>query len=96
MENLAQGLVISIIGIFVVSLSLWLISLLLELLRFVAVKEKPKAVETTKTENIIELEEIDETDDLELIAVITAAITSANQISPDRLIVRSIKRVRKV
>ena len=95
MENLAQGLVISIIGIFIVSLSLWLISLILGLLQFVAVKETPKAIDISQPEIVAELEESDEENDLELVAVITAAISAAMQIAPEGLIVRSIKRVSK-
>ena len=37
-------------------------------------------------------EEIDETDDLALVAVITAALAASLETSPDKLIVRSIRR----
>ena len=47
-----------------------------------AVTEEPAADE----------EEIDETDDLALVAVITAALAASLETSPDKLIVRSIRR----
>ena len=38
------------------------------------------------------VEEVDETDDLELIAVISAAIAAAEETTTDGFVVRSIKR----
>ena len=46
----------------------------------------------TKNEPAADEEEIDETDDLALVAVITAALAASLETSPDKLIVRSIRR----
>ena len=52
--------------------------------------ETAAAIEETETEAVVETEEM--TDDLELIAVITAAIAAQEGTSTDGFVVRSIRR----
>ena len=54
-------------------------------------KNEPTVTETVAEEPAAD-EEIDETDDLALVAVITAALAASLETSPDKLIVRSIRR----
>ena len=51
-----------------------------------------KSVEETKAAPVVEEVVVDETDDLELIAVITAAIAAQEGTSTDGFVVRSIRR----
>ena len=57
-------------------------------------EQQPVADEpaVTAEEPAADEEEIDETDDLALVAVITAALAASLETSPDKLIVRSIRR----
>ena len=56
-------------------------------------EEKPAGgVENAISQIVTAEEESDETDDLELVAVITAAIAASEGTSSDGLVVRSIKR----
>ena len=55
-------------------------------------KDEPAAVTTAAEEAAAAEEEMDETDDLALVAVITAALAASLETSPDKLIVRSIRR----
>lgn len=55
-------------------------------------KNEPAAVATAAEEPAAAEEEADETDDLALVAVITAALAASLETSPDKLIVRSIRR----
>ena len=55
-------------------------------------KNEPTVAETAAEEPAADEEEIDETDDLALVAVITAALAASLETSPDKLIVRSIRR----
>ena len=54
-------------------------------------KNEPTVTEAVAEEPAAD-EEIDETDDLALVAVITAALAASLETSPDKLIVRSIRR----
>ena len=54
-------------------------------------KNEPTVTETVAEEPAAD-EEIDETDDLALVAVITAALAASLETSPDKLVVRSIRR----
>ena len=55
-------------------------------------KKKDEQKEETKAAVSETVEEVDETDDLELIAVISAAIAAAEETTTDGFVVRSIKR----
>ena len=55
-------------------------------------KNEQAVTETVAEELAADEEEIDETDDLALVAVITAALAASLETSPDKLIVRSIRR----
>ena len=55
-------------------------------------KKKDEKKEETKAAVSETVEEVDETDDLELIAVISAAIAAAEETTTDGFVVRSIKR----
>ena len=55
-------------------------------------KSEPAAAAIVAEEPAAAEEEADETDDLALVAVITAALATSLETSPDKLIVRSIRR----
>ena len=55
-------------------------------------EKKDEKKEETKAAVSGTVEEVDETDDLELIAVISAAIAAAEETTTDGFVVRSIKR----
>ena len=55
-------------------------------------KSEPAAAAIAAEEPAAAEEEADETDDLALVAVITAALAASLETSPDKLIVRSIRR----
>lgn len=92
----------TIMGVAIVFFVLVFLSFLISLFRFIPIiQEKFQKKETTevKEEKIIEevpafAEEENIADDLELVAVITAAIAASEGTSPDQYIVRSIRRVR--
>lgn len=99
---LAEGLMVTILGLATVFAVLIFISLILSVFGVVANKaagekanNKPISV---KPVDIKKTEEKKVTDDLELIAVITAAIAASecakgNNIGPDKIVVRSLRRV---
>ncbi len=93
----------TLMGMGVVFLVLILISLLISCFKYInrfeakkneakkaAQPEVSKPAETETAE-----ETVDETDDLELVAVIAAAIASYEGTSPDGIVVRSIRRVKR-
>ena len=55
-------------------------------------KNEQAVTETVAEEPAADEEEIDETDELALVAMITAALAASLETSPDKLIVRSIRR----
>ena len=73
MQNLQTGLVVSLIGIILVVGVLSLISFILSLLKYLPKKIEPEKLETVHEEATV----IQEGDDLQLVAVITAAIAQA-------------------
>lgn len=87
----------TVIGMGTVFIVLIFISFIISLLKYVnnigAKKEEPAGgVENAISQIVTAEEESDETDDLELVAVITAAIAASEGTSSDGLVVRSIKR----
>ncbi len=99
---IVEGAMISVFGILTVFLILVIISIIL--IGFGKLfTEKKKSVDfeiTEKKENVVKenLAVQKKADDLELIAVLTAAIVASerakgNNISPDKLIVKSFRRV---
>ncbi len=87
---LGEGLVIAVIGIFVVAAALGLISALLYLLKFAGGSEKPKPVEVAV--NVSEPIAVQQ-DDSEIVAAITAAIAASLNTTADKLVVRSFRKV---
>lgn len=98
-ENLAEGLMVTIIGFGIVFLVLIFICLIL-MISGKLLNEKPKA-ETPKTavhpvktvQSAAPAEEC--TDDTELVAVIAAAISAyeGREVGPDKLVVKRLRRV---
>ena len=88
----------TVIGMGTVFIVLIFISFIISLLKYVnnigAKKEEKPAggVENAISQIVTAEEEFDDTDDLELVAVITAAIAASEGTSSDGLVVRSIKR----
>jgi len=103
-EYLIEGIVVTIIGISIVMAVLCIIAFILNLFaKFNMVSEDSKKnksialaeteIKTQPVETVKIIEETDNNDDLELIAVITAAIAESMNTSVDNLFVRSIKKV---
>lgn len=97
-EKMQKAALNTLIGISTVFIVLIFISFIIYLLKFVNVigkkedKTQDKDNSTDTTANPVVLEEESEEDDLELIAVIAAAIAQAEGTSPEGLVVRSIRR----
>jgi len=92
----------TVLGIGIVFLALILISCLISCLKFVNKlgQKKEETAAPIKKEEPVVIEEEDVTDDLEIVAVITAAITAYEEangsyIPADGLVVRRIKRINK-
>lgn len=102
-EKLKSAAVNSLFGIATVAIILTLMVGIISCFRIIPVLER-KAVEKKRQEiaanrpqpgpvQPLELVEEDLTDDLELVAVITAAIAATEEVPADGLVVRSIRRV---
>lgn len=94
----------TIMGVSIVFFVLIFLSFLISLFRFIPILEekftKKKTEEVVKEEKIQKVtpvveEEIELVDDLELVAVITAAIAAAQGGDPSQYIVHSVKKVRR-
>ena len=93
----------TIMGVCIVFFVLIALSFLISLFRFIPMLEekltKKKTKEVIKEEKIQEVtpdeEETELVDDLELVAVLTAAIAAMQGGDPNQYIVRSIKKVRR-
>ena len=90
------------IGVGIVFIVLIFISFVISLFRFIGkAEEKREAREERKAkENAIQRpkpvpdpEPVDKSGDLELVAVIAAAIASHEHVSPDTFVVRSVRRI---
>lgn len=94
----------TIMGVCIVFFVLISLSFLISLFRFIPILEekltKKKTTEVVKEEKIQEVTPVEEkttelVDDLELVAVITAAIAAAQGGDPNQYIVCSIKKVHR-
>ena len=94
----------TIMGVSIVFFVLIALSFLISLFRFIPMLEekltKKKTTEVVKEEKIQEVTPVEEettelVDDLELVAVITAAIAAMQGGDPNQYIVRSIKKVHR-
>lgn len=94
-EILAKAGMNTLLGMGSVFLVLILISAIISCFKYISGSEKKKTepVVQAKPEPAVVEEETDVTDDLELVAVISAAIAAAEGTSADGFVVRSIKRV---
>lgn len=98
-EKMTKAVLNTILGmgtVFVVLIFIsWIISLLQHVNKIGAKSEaeKSSAASQETVPAAVPAEEDDETDDLELVAVITAAIAASEGTSADGLVVRSIKKV---
>lgn len=93
----------TLIGMFTVVVVLALISCIISMFKYISViqkklenKGKDTDTETAVDKTIAQIEEKEElVDDLELVAVITAAIAASTGTSADGFVVRSIKKAKK-
>ncbi len=99
-ENIAEGIMVTVIGFGVVFAVLIFISLILMISGRIFAEKSDKAAKEpiTQTEKatVVAAEPvITQADDKELIAVIAAAVSAYEKkpISPDRLVVRRLRRV---
>lgn len=96
-EKMAQAGGNTVMGVGVVFFILIFLSFLISLFRFIPIiqekmnKKEPK--EEAKEEKILEASVVEEIDQTELIAVITAAIAAAEVVRTDDFVVRSIKKI---
>ena len=101
MDVFFQGVEVTVMGFIVVIAVLAFICFVLMIFNFIANLENKKAKDTNKitekpNETKISTPVVQEQpiqDDLELIAVITAAISAQTKVGPDKLVVKSIRRV---
>ncbi|MCI9594142.1 MAG: sodium pump decarboxylase subunit gamma [Lachnospiraceae bacterium] len=102
-ENVGRGAVHTLIGMGTVFIVLIFISLIISCFKYINAWEKKNAAAKAPASapvpapapasvSVEEVAEEDVTDDLELVAVITAAIAASQNTSADGLVVRSIKR----
>jgi sodium pump decarboxylase gamma subunit len=92
MNNLSEGLIALISGMSIVFIVLILIAFIIWLFKFI---DQPKKKEVVVPESIptqVTIEE-DETDDLELVAVISAAIAASLNTTTDKLQVKSFRKI---
>lgn len=94
---LIQGLTATISGVLTVFIVLILIAFIISQLRYVDKltfwKKNTVVVRNSITANTVISEPVKVQDDLELIAVITAAVATSLNTTADQLIVKSIRRV---
>lgn len=96
-DRLAEGFVALLAGMGTVFAILILISVVISLFKFIKNGEithehkEARVNATVETKNV----EVNEQDDLELIAVITAAIAASLETTTDQLQVKSFRRVSK-
>ena len=97
-ENMEKAALNTVLGMGTVFIILIFISFLISLFKYINVFEN-KLKAKTKEEPVIEAVKVNEPenleDDLELVAVITAAIAEFSNTDASNLIVRSIKRVKR-
>jgi len=92
--TIGDSLIITVFSMGVVFIVLYLISLLIRVLKVAANGKKED--KGTNTSNIIEtdtVEEIDETDEGELVAAIAAAIAASLDVSIPQIRIREIRRI---
>lgn len=101
-QTLSNAGINTAIGVGIVFIVLIFISFVISLFRFIGkAEEKREAREERKAkENAIQRpkpvpdpEPVDKSGDLELVAVIAAAIASHEHVSPDTFVVRSVRRI---
>ena len=92
MDVFFQGVEVTVMGFIVVIAVLAFICFVLMIFNFIANLENKKAKDTNKISTPV-VQEQPIQDDLELIAVITAAISAQTKVGPDKLVVKSIRRV---
>ena len=94
-EKMEKAVLNTVIGMGTVFIVLIFISFIIKYVNNIGAKKEEKpagGVENAISQIVTAEEESDETDDLELVAVITAAIAASEGTSSDGLVVRSIKR----
>jgi sodium pump decarboxylase gamma subunit len=91
--SFGEGLVVTALGMGVTFVTLIVLSYLLDLLRIVFYKEPQKApIQVGENASVVE-ESVEEGNEEELIAVISAAIAASLQTSTHNIVVRNIVRV---
>ncbi|GHU78381.1 hypothetical protein FACS1894188_13430 [Clostridia bacterium] len=86
---LVEGLSVTVIGVLIVAVILLVISFMIDVFRVMSQKKEQKPEQKLE---VPVAPAIVETDDSELVAVITAAIAASLGTQTDRLVVRSIKK----
>lgn len=106
-ETMLYALLNTVMGICIVFLVLLLIAWIISLFKYINKFEKERAAKTAAAAPVVEepvqeeiLEEEELSDDLELVAVVTAAIhayeeAQGNEVPADGLVIRSIRRANR-
>ncbi len=97
-EKMAQAAKNTVVGVAIVFIVLIFLSLVISLFRFIpqgGKKEDKSKGNAVQTPAVVNSQEEELTDDLELIAVISAAIAASENTSTDSFVVRSVKKVRR-
>jgi sodium pump decarboxylase gamma subunit len=102
MGDLTHGLMVTVIGMGITFIVLLVLSYVLDLFRILSkgpsskkadAEEKAEKIKPEPVENISIAEETNSKNDLELVAVITAAIAASLNTTSDQLVVRSFRRI---
>ncbi|GKX30148.1 hypothetical protein SH1V18_26280 [Vallitalea longa] len=91
MNNLSEGVIALISGMGIVFAVLILIAFVIWMFKFIKQPEKKEVVVPQAAP--VQAEPEEETDDLELVAVITAAIAASLNTTTDKLQVKSFRRI---
>ncbi|MCT4544113.1 MAG: OadG family protein [Vallitalea sp.] len=92
MSKLSEGLIALISGMGIVFIVLILIAFIIWLFKFIDQPKKKEVVVPESVPTQVTIEE-DETDDLELVAVISAAIAASLNTTTDKLQVKSFRKI---
>lgn len=93
-QAITEGLKVTVVGITIVFAVLIILMLVLMLMKVIFYKEPTKATETVKNEaGNTPVPSVNEIDDTELIAVLTAAVVASLNTSTYNLNIKSYKRI---
>lgn len=98
MDELIHGLMVTVIGMGVTFVALIALSFILDLFRILAEGSSKKEnltqeIEEIEKESYVEESSVEDEDNLELVAAITAVLSASLNTTSDQLVVRSFRRI---